>query len=190
MSDPLRDELEQERREREWAETWKPDPGEMLVGTLEGYDEAATDYGEYTVAHVRDEEGVLRGLWLMHSVLQDEWKEASPEIGERVGIQYLGQREGKDHSYHMWVVKVDRSDAGTGEEEDAGGSGPAREQGSAERQRPARPSGGEEKPPSFEGDELYDAPPSRREDEPTGRGPHEGDGGEPTFDDPNEELPF
>ena len=68
----LKDELERERREKEkeWAETWKPsEPGDMLIGTLTGYDEAETDFGTYTVAHIRDEEGVLRGLWLTHSVL-------------------------------------------------------------------------------------------------------------------------
>jgi hypothetical protein len=106
----LKDELEAERREKEWAETWKPDePGDMLIGTLEGYDEATTDFGTYTVAHIRDEGGVLRGLWLMHSVLQDEWSDAGPEPGERVGVQYLGKRSGSDYEYHMWAVKVDRS---------------------------------------------------------------------------------
>jgi len=111
MSD-LKDELERERRSKEWAETWKPDgPGDMLIGTLEGYDEATTDFGEYRVAHVRDEEGVLRGLWLMHSVLKDEWDEADPGRGERVGVQYLGQRSGDTYDYHMWTVKVDRTDA-------------------------------------------------------------------------------
>lgn len=45
MSD-LKDELERERREKEWAETWKPSgPGDMLIGTLEGYDEDETAAG-------------------------------------------------------------------------------------------------------------------------------------------------
>lgn len=57
----------------------------MLIGTLEAYDEATTDFGTYTVAHIRDEEGALRGLWLMHSVLQDEWKEADSEVGGEGG---------------------------------------------------------------------------------------------------------
>jgi len=104
----LKDELEQERREKEWAETWKPsEPGDMLIGTLTGYDEAETDFGTYTVAHIRDEEGVLRGLWLMHSVLQDEWKEAGPEVGELVSVQYLG-KPGENFDYHVRGVK-DRS---------------------------------------------------------------------------------
>jgi len=107
----LKDELKQERREKEWAETWKPaGPGDAVIGTLEGYDEATTDFGTYRVAHVRDEDGVLKGLWLMHSVLQDEWEEASPEVGDRVGAMYHGQRSGDTYDYHMWSVKVDRSE--------------------------------------------------------------------------------
>jgi hypothetical protein len=80
----LEDELRQERREKEWVETWKPGgSGEMLIGTLEGYDEATTDFGTYTVAHVRDEDGVLRALWLMHSVLKEECRGRPRDRGPR-----------------------------------------------------------------------------------------------------------
>jgi len=98
----LKDELERERREKEWAETWKPSgPGDALIGTLEGYDEATTDFGTYTVAHIRNEDGVLKGVWLMHSVLQDEWEEAAPEKGDRVGAMYHGKRSGDSYDYSI-----------------------------------------------------------------------------------------
>jgi hypothetical protein len=130
MSD-LKDELEQERRQKEWAETWKPGgAGDALIGTLEGYDEATTDFGTYTVAHVRDEEGVLKGLWLMHNVLQDEWEEAAPEMGDRVGAMYHGKRSGDNFDYHMWTVKADRTEtagAPAGESDPAPESAPAGE---------------------------------------------------------------
>ena len=176
----LKDELEQERREKEWAETWKPsEPGDMLIGTLTGYDEAETDFGTYTVAHIRDEEGVLRGLWLMHSVLQDEWAEADPGRGERVGVQYLGKRSGSDFDYHMWTVKVDRPQSGAERDSD--------------RPPQESDSGGA---PEFGGDELYGKP----QGEPaTTQGATETAGedaggestaGESTLDDPNGGLPF
>ena len=188
MSD-LKDELEQERREKEWAETWKPqEPGDMLVGTLEGYDEATTDFGTYTVAHIRDEEGVLRGLWLMHSVLQDEWKEAAPEVGERVGVQYLGQRSGADFDYHMWTVKVDRSETAEDEapqESDTAG---------ADRQPQKRSAEHESGAGDFDGSELYGEPAldtESREEAPQESSGSAGDPeGESTLDDPNGELPF
>ena len=175
MSD-LKDELERERRSKEWAETWKPtEPGDMLIGTLEGYDTATTDFGEYRVAHVRDEEGVLRGLWLMHSVLKDEWDEADPGRGERVGVQYLGQRSGENYDYHMWTVKVDRPEG------DSPNEAPQESTGSdTAADRKPQESG---RAPSFDGDELYGEPQA----ETAGS---EDAGGESTLDDPNGDLPF
>ena len=170
----LKDELEQERREKEWAETWKPqEPGDMLVGTLEGYDEATTDFGTYRVAHIRDEEGVLRGLWLMHNVLQDEWEEAAPEVGERVGVQYHGKRSGENYDYHMWAAKVDRTDEAAGEE----GTATTEDENAAT-------AGGDRAPkdsrPDFPGDELFGEPAAESET----------DGGESTLEDPNGGLPY
>ncbi|MCS4185214.1 hypothetical protein [Salinibacter ruber] len=185
MSD-LKDELEQERREKEWAETWKPqEPGDMLIGTLEGYDQATTDFGTYRVAHIRDEEGVLRGLWLMHNVLQDEWEEAAPEVGERVGVQYHGKRSGENYDYHMWAAKVDRK-ANAGDEA-AGEDAPqtSDEEGRATTEdENAATAGGDRAPkdsrPDFPGDELFGEPAAESET----------DGGESTLDDPNGGLPY
>lgn len=109
----LEEELEQERREKEWAQPWEPDPRDMLIGTLEGYDEGDTKYGAVPVAHIRDENGVLNALWFYHDVLKKEWKQASPNVEDRVGVQYLGKRRGENHDYYMWTVKVDRSGEGT-----------------------------------------------------------------------------
>lgn len=184
----LKDELEAERREKEWAETWTPDgPGDTLIGELEGYDTAATDYGEYRVAHVRNEEGVLKGLWLMHSVLQDEWKEAGPEVGERVGAMYHGKRTGENFDYHMWTVKVDRSttkeDRSETEEKSqvAAGSDRPPHETSAKRKSEAGGSA-----PEFEGDELF-GDPALDSEETDGAGEASG---ESTIDDPNGGLPF
>ena len=182
----LKDELERERREKEWAETWKPsEPGDMLIGTLTGYDEAETDFGTYTVAQIRDEEGVLRGLWLMHSVLQDEWAEANPGRGERVGVQYLGKRSGSDFDYHVWTVKVDRP-----EEQPAGSNGSPQE--STGNDRPPQESRSEAAngAPEFEGDELYTEPALDTDTAERPQSEAEDAGGESTLDDPNGDLPF
>ncbi|WP_103019413.1 hypothetical protein [Salinibacter altiplanensis] len=183
-NESLKDELEQERREKEWAETWKPQAaGDMLIGTLQGYDEAETDFGSYTVAHIRDEEGVLRGLWLMHSVLQDEWSEADPGRGERVGVQYLGKRSGENYDYHMWTVKVDRPEAAGNE------SGAERD---SDRPPQESRSEAESGVPEFEGDKLYGEPAVERSanTDAAEREPNGDAGGESTLDDPNGSLPF
>jgi hypothetical protein len=199
MSD-LKDELEQERREKEWAETWTPDePGDMLIGTLTGYDEAETDFGTYTVAHIRDEEGVLRGLWLMHSVLQDEWAEADPGRGERVGVQYLGKRSGADFDYHVWTVKVNRPEETPQEQSGAGNardsdrppqetSAKRKSEAGGGQSRSGAGSGAKETAPEFEGDELFGDP--ALDTDTAERGPDGDAGGESTLDDPNGDLPF
>jgi hypothetical protein len=201
MSD-LKNELERERREKEWAETWKPEaPGEMLIGTLEGYDTATTSYGEYRVAHVRDEEGVLRGLWLMHSVLQDEWEEANPGVGERVGVQYHGKRSGDTYDYHMWAVKVDRSETaateGDGAEDDTAGADRQPQKRSGGRKGGKREAGSEAPggdPKDFDGSDLWGEPAldteSREEAPQESSGPAGDPEGESTLDDPNGDLPF
>jgi hypothetical protein len=197
MSDPkqtLKDELEQERREKEWAETWTPDePGDMLIGTLTGYDEAETDFGTYTVAHIRDEEGVLRGLWLMHSVLQDEWSEADPGRGERVGVQYLGKRSGSNFDYHVWTVKVDRpaTERDRSEEEPQDTAGNDRPPQESERDPKSGAEGGaKETAPGFDGSDLYGEPASKQSAADAEGETPEDAGGESTLDDPNGGLPF
>lgn len=111
MSDDLRDRLEEERKSKEWAETWEPNgPGDALIGTLEKVEEAPTEFGTYPVAHIRNENGVLKGLWLMHSVLREQWSDANPGVGDRVGALYHGKRSGENFDYHMWTVEVERTD--------------------------------------------------------------------------------
>jgi len=180
MSD-LKDELQQERREKEWAETWKPDgPGDALIGTLEGYDRGTTDFGEYRVAHIRNEDGVLKGLWLMHSVLQDEWEEAGPQgepqVGDRVGAMYHGQRSGDTYDYHMWSVKVDREATASkaGADSTSGGA----EEAPQAADRPPQEANGRE-----QAGRLYGG----KEAEGEGAGES---AGESTLDDPNGDLPF
>jgi hypothetical protein len=155
----LRDDLQQERREKEWAETWTPDqPGDALIGMLEEYDEASTDFGTYTVAHIRTDEGVLKGLWLMHKVLQDEWSDAGPEgepqIGDRVGAMYHGQRSGDDYDYHMWSVKVDPSADADGQmDPSATEDGAPGDKEPAPHQAPARSTPGTDDGPTLEPDD-------------------------------------
>lgn len=107
----LKDRLEQNRREQEWATTWKPDRGEMLVGTFEKMDEGESDYGTHRIAHLRDEDGELWAVWLFHTVLQNQWGEADPTPGDRVGILYLGKRDGSDFDYHAYDVEVERGES-------------------------------------------------------------------------------
>lgn len=104
MSD-LENRLRDEHREQEYATTWRPEAGDVLVGRFEKLDSGETKYGECEIAHVRDETGELMAVWLFHKVLRTEWDEAGPEPGDEVGVIYHGQRDGADFSYHNYSVQ-------------------------------------------------------------------------------------
>lgn len=97
-----------------YPEAWIPDVGDLLVGDVTDYSEGSTRHGTYHIVTVRDEvSGKPRAVWLMHKVLEDEFRRHQPKIGERVSIKRhedgcttTGTR------YHRYRVRVDRPAAG------------------------------------------------------------------------------
>jgi len=116
----------------------------------------------------------------MHSVLQDEWEEANPGVGERVGVQYLGQRSGDTYDYHMWTVKVDRK-------ANAGEDAPQASDTAGSDRAPQESGAGD-----FDGSDLWGKP--ALDTESREEAPQESSGGDSaegsTLDDPNGGLPF
>jgi len=97
----------------EHPESWKPAPGDKLVGRLVRYDKAPGRYGPCFLA-VLDVAGEgdkasqgahLVAVWLSHAVLLEKFKELRPAPGESVGIKRLVDA-GK--GYARYMVKVDR----------------------------------------------------------------------------------
>ena len=120
MSDNFRDELDQETGE--YPESWKPEPGDMVIGEVLRYD---TGYAEWQgnrrqhpilVIRVEDIQGGADvapgenlGIWMMHKVLREEvLKTWRPEEGETVGIKMLEpKRDKRGHElYHRYAVRV------------------------------------------------------------------------------------
>lgn len=100
----------EERLDADWAPAWRPEAGEKLVGEVTALDKR-TGYGghEYAVLTVRAEDGQEWSVHAFHSVLANELREAKPKVGERIGVKYLGQREGAGgSSYHAYRVLIDR----------------------------------------------------------------------------------
>ena len=90
-------------------ESWKPAPGDKLVGRVVRYDKAPGRYGPCVLA-VLDVAGEGHGphlvaVWLAHKVLLELFKELRPAPGERVGIKRVDD-SGK--GYARYLVKVDR----------------------------------------------------------------------------------
>jgi hypothetical protein len=92
----------------EMPPSWKPVPGEVLVGVVEGYDRYQGQYGEYRVCLLREAtENSLLTVYLSSTVLWNEFAKIRPKIGETIGIKYLGKSEG-NNPYHRYKVVVDR----------------------------------------------------------------------------------
>ena len=108
----LRERLEnaKERHDRGYAQPWRPDPGDIIVGELVDYQEnVKTQYGVSDVAELKTDHGQRRAVWLFHEVLADQWAEKDPSIGDRVGVLYYGKTDPENggSSYHNYQVDVE-----------------------------------------------------------------------------------
>lgn len=96
------------------TETWNPGEGELIVGPLQDVRIVNTQYGEKTVITVTDQHGFFGTVDIvLNSVLQKQYDNLQPMIGETIGIKYLGQQisQSTGNTYKNYVLKVDRPDA-------------------------------------------------------------------------------
>jgi hypothetical protein len=109
----MTDEFEQSMEIAEdYAAAWRFDSdGPLIVGHVIGFGEFDAGWGPYPIVTLRLADGRERSVHCQREVLARELAKARPRIGERVGIKWLGQPEGK--SYHRYVVRIDRSQGDT-----------------------------------------------------------------------------
>lgn len=96
--------------DRPTPDAWMPEaPGETLVGTVMKIDIAQTRFGPAPVVQLRDEAGVDHSVWLLHTVLRNEFHRKRIVPGELVLVRFDGIKtpEGRD-PYSAYTVKVDR----------------------------------------------------------------------------------
>jgi hypothetical protein len=85
---------------------WKPQEGEILVGTILQYDTGESTFGPVHTCIIETEEGERLSLWLSSTVLLSQFRRYRPKIGERIGIKYQGKDQAK--GYHRYRLVVDR----------------------------------------------------------------------------------
>ncbi len=92
-----------------YAEPVKLAVNEILFGVLEDWDKRSTTYGKYDVALVRDEDtDELRALWVMYTVLIEEFKRVNPQIGERLSVKRHADGVSESGTkYRRFRVKVE-----------------------------------------------------------------------------------
>lgn len=91
-----------------WPESWKPEPGDLLVGKLIRKGVRKTRYGPTEVAVVETDDHARFCVWLSSTVLKGCFDQENPEPGDRVGIRYNGRHETK--GYHLYALVVDRGE--------------------------------------------------------------------------------
>jgi hypothetical protein len=90
----------------EYAPSWKLEEGAIIVGTITGYNQAQTAYGEAWVCVMEEESQGPLSIWLTYTVSIDQFKKLKPKVGERIGIKCLGKHPGR--KYWRFAVRVDR----------------------------------------------------------------------------------
>lgn len=89
-------------------ESWRPKPGDKLVGRLVRYHKATGRFGPcWTAVLEREPDGAPLAVWLQHAVLVDRFKSLQPKVGERVAIKRLPDAS---KGYACYAVIVDRPD--------------------------------------------------------------------------------
>ena len=92
----------------ERPEAWiAENEGDTLKGSVVGYEEAFGQFGPETICLI-DTGDTVMALWLYGAVLKDSFAKLKPQIGERIGVRYLGKRQGENspNPYKMWKVVV------------------------------------------------------------------------------------
>jgi hypothetical protein len=102
----------EDRLRRELAsfpQPWRPQPGDVLVGSVLDVGERESKFGgSYPTVTVETAAGELVIVHAYHTVIRDELAQLQPATGERIGFAYHGRGP---EGYHRYRVKVERRSA-------------------------------------------------------------------------------
>lgn len=104
----------QDRLDRNYADAWRPEPGDKLVGTIVEIGSRLGEHGRYPIVTIREDEGGQElAFHAYRQVAQNKLAELAPEIGERIAIRYDGPKPKSTGTgvYYAYKVAVDRPDA-------------------------------------------------------------------------------
>jgi hypothetical protein len=87
------------------AAAWRPAPGDTIIGELADVGERDNGYGPYPILTLLTDDGAI-SVHCFHEVLRSELAKLSPQVGECIGIKYIGRHPEK--SYHQYRVSVER----------------------------------------------------------------------------------
>lgn len=92
----------------QFTKQWRPKPGDLLIGTLEGAVPRTGPFGHGHQLMLRDEQDTTWRLWLT-AYLKSQLEGYSAKRGDLVGVKYLGKGvSGKGAQYNRYEVLVHR----------------------------------------------------------------------------------
>jgi hypothetical protein len=113
MSDAM-----QEQLDVQGAKGWKPNEGDTIIGAVVAVTVSNPgEFGIYPIITLATDNGMVN-VHAFHNVLKNRFLEKRPAKGERVAIQYQGERTPKNprrpgQTYHAYSVVVDRDEPDT-----------------------------------------------------------------------------
>lgn len=105
----------EDRLESGLPSAWRPDQEDpdLIIGEVVDLQVGTSDYAPYPLVVIRQDDGEEKAIHGFHTVLKNELLRQKPQIGERIGIKYLGEQETKPgskfKSFIGYRVKMDRA---------------------------------------------------------------------------------
>lgn len=96
-----------------YPEAWIPEqPGDMMVGIFKRLESAQTTRGLRHIVVLGSPRNLdfEKAIWLHHTALRNQFRQAAPAAGEMVAVRWEGKKtsESTGQEYDGWTVRVDR----------------------------------------------------------------------------------
>ncbi|MGB9878352.1 MAG: hypothetical protein ACPLGZ_00045 [Candidatus Pelagibacter ubique] len=116
----LREKLEEKKKEKNQnsAIFWRPNPGDVLEGTVKDIGTTITSFGESDYIDVITDQNQIVTVW-MNSVLKHLIKKEGVRKGDRIAIEFLGVRSSKTKKkgYKDYILVVEHQEQENQEDE-------------------------------------------------------------------------
>lgn len=76
----------------EYADAWRPEQGDDVVGDVIRVDAHDGGHGEYSIVTLATEKGEV-AIHAFKTVLRSKFEEREPKPGDLIAVKYLGSRE-------------------------------------------------------------------------------------------------
>src|SRR5687767_466240 len=90
----------EDRLESGLPSAWRPDQEDpdLIIGEVVDIQVGTSDYDPYPLIVIKQDDGEEKAIHGFHTVLKNELLRQKPQIGERIGIKYLGEQATKPGS--------------------------------------------------------------------------------------------